>query len=206
MNLFLPRTHGQRCPRTRPRCSRGPLCPRQRTHRGICSGSASTASDARVRDLGVQEDVLVLVSPHTDESVLAPHPRAGMSVYSTSGSKRMSLHAPPVTPTKPFTQRIKGQRCLRTRPRRSRGHPGTRSRHNDESVLPALPTAATPALMTSLFKRMSSYAPAGTRRIRFGSASTGSDACTLDLGVQEDTLAPAAGTPTNLSLQRPYGQ
>ena len=74
----------------------------------------------------------------------------------------MSLHAPPGTPTKPFTQRIKGQRCLRTRPRRSRGYPGTRSRHNDESVLPALPTAATPALMTSLFKRMSSYAPAGT--------------------------------------------
>ncbi len=84
-----------------------------------------------------------------------------MSVYSTSGSKRMSLHAPPGTPTKPFTQRIKGQRCLRTRPRRSRGYPGTRSRHNDESALPALPMAATPALMTSLFKRMSLYSPAG---------------------------------------------
>ena len=224
-NLFLQRIHGQRCPRTRPRCSRGRLCTRQRTHRRICSGSASTASDARALDRGVQEDVLALASTPPDESVLALHPRAEMPVYSTSGSKRISLYAPAGTPTNLFRQRIKGQRCLRTRPRRSRGYPGTRSRHTDESVLPALPRAATPALTTSVFKRMSLHSPAGTptnpfwQRIRgprclrtrprcsrgypgtrsrhpdesvLAAPPTGSDACALDLGVQEDVLVLAS--------------
>ena len=113
-----------------PRCSGRYPCTRQQPHRRSCSRGASTGSDAHALDLGVQEDVLVFASRHTDESLLAAHQQ--------------------------------GQRCLRTRPRSSRGYHGTRSRHTHESVLAAPPRAATPAHSTWVFKRMSSHPLAGT--------------------------------------------
>ena len=51
---------------------------------------------------GVEEEVLVVASGHTDESVPATNPRAAMSAYSTSVFERMSLHSPAGTPTNLF--------------------------------------------------------------------------------------------------------
>ena len=65
-------------------------------------------------------------------------------------------------------------------------------RHPAESGLAAHPRAAMPAHSTSVFKRIPWCPQQAHRRICPCSAPTGSDACALDLGVQEHVFALAS--------------
>ncbi len=102
-----------------------PWCPQQ-AHRRICPCSAPTGSDACALDLGVQEDVLVLASRYTDESVLPACPRAAMPTYSTPVFKTMSLYSPagPAPGTgaaAPAGRGVRGAAPRRLEPRRGSG-------------------------------------------------------------------------------------
>ena len=190
-----------------PRCRRGGPGSRQRTHRRISAGDESTGSDARVLDLGVREDVLALASRHTYESVLAERPQAVIPANSSSGLKRMSSCASAGTPTDLAWQRIHGQRRLGILLGVQEDIHVLASSYTDEAVLAARPRVATLTHSTSVFKRMSLCSPAGTpTNLSWQRINKGSDVCALDLGLQEDITALAAGTPTNLFLRRPHGQ